>query len=150
MADDTNILLKVYEMQWGYMRQMEDHRVQITNIVLLITSAIMGFIGQRGLSFDVLPLTELLIALGIYGAIVASKQYERWDFFRERLEAMERRFDQAHPGLEINKLWQEANDIHVKHFARLSKIRLHQLWIVLHLAIAAAGVILTLIIVVVR
>ena len=150
MGDDTNILLKLTEIHSGYMRQNEDHRVQITNIVLLITSAILGFVGQRGLSFDVLPLTELLIALGIYGVVVTAKLYERWNFFRERCEAAERKLDELHPDVGLNKLWQEASDINAKHFANLNRIRLHWLWIVLHLAIATAGLILTLIIVFVR
>ncbi len=147
MTDDTQVLLKLSEQQWDYLRQAEDQRAQITNMILLIASIVIGFIAQKGLSFDVLPMTILLIALGAYGAIASEKLYERWGFFRERIDMIERKLDALHPGIEITKLWQEANALNNQQFPRLNKLRLHHLWLVLHLGIALAGLILTLLVV---
>ncbi len=143
MPDDTDVLLKLYEVQFSYLKQLEDQRAQITNMLLLITSVVIGFIAQKGPELDTLPLTILLIVLGTYGAIISEKLYERFGFFRERIDAVERKLEKLHPGAEIIKLWQEANQMNAKAFPRLNKVRLHRLWLLLHLGIAAAGVILT-------
>lgn len=150
MADDTDVLLKVYEQQWGFARQAEEQRAQITNMILLIASVVTGFIAQKGLSFDVLPLTILLIALGAYGTIVSEKYYERFGFFRERIDAIETKLDALHSGVAIVKLWQEANALNSQQFPRLTRLHLHHLWMALHLAIALAGIILTLFVVFAR
>ncbi len=143
MADEIDVLLKICEMQWGFARQTEDQRAQITNIVLLITSVVIGFIAQKGLSFDVLPLTVLLIALGIYGAVASEKLYERFGFFRARIDVVEKKLDKLRPGAELLKLWQDAHAVNAREFPRLNKLRLHHLWLVLHLGIAVTGIILT-------
>jgi hypothetical protein len=143
VAEDTNVLLKVYEMQWIFLRQTEDQRTQITNMVLLIASAVTGFIAQKGLGFDVLPLTILLIALGLYGALISEKMYERFGFFRQRADTLEKKLEALAPGVELGRLWQQANEMNAREFPRLNKLRLHHLWLVLHLGIAAGGIILT-------
>ncbi len=148
MTDDTSVLLKLMEFQWGFLRQMEEQRAQITNMVLLIASAIIGFIAQKGLSLDVLPLTILLLALGIYGAVTSEKLYERFGFFRERIDSAERKLDMLHPDAEIPKLWGEGAEINAKAFPRLTKVRLHHLWLVLHLGIAGAGILLTILVII--
>lgn len=146
MTDDTSVLLKLIEFQWGFLRQTEDQRAQITNMLLLIASALIGFIAQKGLGLEVLPVTLLLLALGIYGAVISEKLYERFNFFRERIEAAERKLNSLHPDAEIPKLWREGNEINAKTFPRLNKVRLHRLWLLLHMGIAVAGITLTLLV----
>ncbi len=142
-ADDVQVLLKVYEMQWASLRQAEEERTQITNIVLLIASAVVGFVAQNGLTLDKLPLALLLIALGAYGAVTSEKLYERWGFFRARILGLEKKLDTLRPGTELPKLWHEAEGVNSREFPHLNKIRLHHLWIVLHLGIATSGIVLS-------
>jgi hypothetical protein len=40
MANDTDVLLKLCEEHWTEMRHIEDQRATITNIVIIITSAV--------------------------------------------------------------------------------------------------------------
>lgn len=101
MADDTDALLKIYEEQWAQARHLEDRRSTITNIVLLIATAVFGFIFQRSLSLQTLPLTILLIALGIYGAVASEKLYERAQFHLERVRYLHKRIDELHPNAQL-------------------------------------------------
>lgn len=147
MTDDTTVLLKLYELQWAFARQAEEQRTQITNIILLIASAITGFIAQRGLNVEMLPLTLLLTAIGAYGVIISEKLYERFNFFRTRINSVEMKLDALHPGAQIMKLWLEADEHNSKDYPKLHRLRLHRLWLVLHLGIALAGLSLTLLVI---
>lgn len=143
MADDTQVLLKLHELQWDGIKQAEALRSQVANLILLIASVVYGFIGQHGLTGDMLPLTLLLIGLGIYGIVISEKLYERWWFWRRRTEILEKKIDSMHPGAEIIKLWQDVDASQAKAYPRMSRVRLHYLWIALHLGIALSGVAMT-------
>jgi hypothetical protein len=145
MANDTDVLLKFCEQQWMEAKQAEDQRAAITNIVLLVASAILGFIAQNGLTSNTLPLTVLLTTLGIYGAIASEKLYERHQFHSARAWSWRERIDQLHPDAQLLKRKEEAVAKHSKKFPLMSKIRLHYLWFTFHGAIALIGIILTVI-----
>lgn len=143
MADDTDVLLKMYEEQWEQARQTENQRAAITNIVLVIASAVLGFIVQRGLNLEMLPLTILLIVIGIYGAIASEKLYETFQFHVGKAWSWRKRIDELHPNAQLLKLNEESRKKHRAEFPRLVRLRLHHMWMVLHLAIALGGIILT-------
>lgn len=147
MAADTDALLKVYEEQWAQARQHENQRATITNIVLLIASAILGFVSQQGLSSQVLPLTALLIGVGIFGAVACEKLYERTEYHLERTRFLHKRIDELHPNAQLKKLREQADAKHKAEYPRMIRLRVRHLWLALHLAIIVAGVVLTLIIV---
>jgi hypothetical protein len=147
MANDTDILLQLSADEWAQARQSEDQRATMMNILLLITSAIIGLISQRGLVLEALPLTILLILLGIYGAVISEKLYETFWFHVTRASFYRGRLDKLKSTAQILKLNQLADTKHTSEFPRMQKIRLHSLWLMLHLSIALAGLVLTLIIV---
>ena len=146
MADDTDVLLKLCEEQWTQARQSEDQRATITNIVFVVASAIIGLIAQTGLVLQVLPLTILLLVIGIYGAITSEKLYERHQFHMRRAAFWRKRLNELHPNAEIEKYKDQSDARHRTKFPRLNRMRLHYLWLTLHLGIALAGIILTIII----
>jgi hypothetical protein len=146
MADDTDVLLKMYDEQWTQARHIEDQRATITNIVVVIASAILGFIVQQGLSIEILPVTILLVVLGVYGAISSEKLYERFQFCVNRATVLRKRVDELHPNIKLVQLNKDFEAQHKKDYPRLSKVRLHYLWFFLHLAIALGGLILTVIV----
>jgi len=148
MADDSDVLLKFYEEQRIYGRQSEDQRATITNIVLIVASALLGFISQNKLFLTTLPLTILLIVIGIYGAVASEKLYERFQLHDKRSKKLRDQIDKIHPNAYSLKLIFEADREHKKEFPILQKLRLHYLWLILHLAIAVTGVILTIIVIV--
>ena len=49
MADSTDVLLKLCEQRWVEVKQAEDQRSALSNIILLIASAIVGIFTQKGL-----------------------------------------------------------------------------------------------------
>lgn len=147
MTDDADVLLKVYEEQWAQARQHENQRATITNIVLLIASAIVGFISQQGLSPQMLPLTILLSAVGIFGTLACAKLSEAADFHLERARFLHGRIDELHPNAHLRKLREEADSKHKAAFPRLERLRVYQLWLALHVAIALIGIVLTLVII---
>ncbi len=147
MADDTDVLLKMYEQDWEQARQAEGQRATVTNIILVIISAIVGFIAQAGLSLQTLPLTLLLILIGIYGALITQKLYVVFRKHVRRLQAWRKRLDEMHPNAQILKLVGETTAAHTAEYPRLEKLPLHHLWLVLYLAFALIGVVLTLVVI---
>lgn len=144
MADDTDVLVAYYIEQWNQARHVEDQRATVTNIVMLIASAIVGFIVQKGLSREMLPITIMLTVLGIYGAIASEKLYERFQFFVNRGGRLSRRVDELHPNCKLVEINRDFEIQHKKEYPRLSRIRLHILWLSLHLAIALGGLALSI------
>jgi hypothetical protein len=147
MADDTEVLLKFFDEDWRQVRQSEDQRTAFSNIILLIASAVFGFLTQYGLTRNALPLTVLLIVLGIFGGIASEKLYERSKLHMELAWAWRRRIYELHPDIQLDRLTGEAEEAHRKRFPRLFGLRLHLVWVALQLSIAVAGIILTIIVV---
>jgi uncharacterized membrane protein YeaQ/YmgE (transglycosylase-associated protein family) len=143
MADTTDVLLKFCEQQWTEAKQSEDQRATFTNIILLIASAVVGVIAQKGVSKGMLPLSILLIVLGLFGAMVPRKLYERHQFHIHRLQNWRKRITELHPDSFLEELKNEAVATHKKEFPISSRLRLNYLWVILHLLIAFAGSILT-------
>ena len=147
MADETDILLKLCEEEWAQARQCENQRAIITNIVLVIASAALGFLSQMGLSIEMLSVTIFLIVIGIYGALTSQKYYERYQFHIERARAWFRRLEELHPKSQITKIKEDADKKHNQKFKRLEVIHLHTLWFFLHMAITLMGVVFSVLIV---
>lgn len=146
MADSTDVLLTFCEREWSQARQSEDQRATITNMVLLIASAIIGFTVQFGVVREVLPLTILLIVLGVFGAIASEKLYERHQFHFERARVFRNQLMDLHPATQLSNQREEVSVRHAKIFPLLSKLHVHHLWLTLHMGISLAGVLLTVII----
>lgn len=145
MADTSDVLLKTIEEQWSQARQSEDQRATMTNYIIAISTAILGFIVNRGLVRDVLPLTILLVLLGVFGAIVSAKLYERFNLHVHRIGKYIRRLEELHPDAQVRQLQNTADEEHKSEFPRLVKLRLHWLWLALHSSIALLGVVTTVI-----
>lgn len=137
MADDIDVLLKFCDEQWTQCRQLETQRSLVTNFVITIAAATLAFIGHKGLVASSLPLGGFLLFLGLYGAITSEKLYERWQFTRNRSRYWRKRIDELRPDAQLLQL-QNLADKEYSH--SLQHIRLHWLWVCLHLSIAAMGV----------
>ncbi|MCB0176131.1 MAG: hypothetical protein KDJ97_36875 [Anaerolineae bacterium] len=144
MADNADVLLRFYEEDWRQARQAEDQRTAITNITLIVVPALIGFASQKGLNFDAIPLTILLIILGIYGAIISQKLYERHCYFSDRAGYWRGQISKLYPQLEIDTIRAQAAEKHSQRFKRIEKFRLYYLWLILHFFVALAGIILTI------
>jgi hypothetical protein len=144
MADVSDVLLKFFEEDWRQVRQEENQRTAFSNIVFLIASAVLGLLTQFGLHRESLPLTILLIVLGIFGGIASEKLYERSKLHMELAWAWRRRLYELHPDTHVERMVGEADEINRKRFPRLIRLHLHHVWLTLDLFIALAGVALTI------
>jgi len=147
MTETIDVLLKMYENDMSWAKQAEDQRTAITNIILLVASIIIGVIPQSGgLSKETLPVALLLVALGIYGAVISQKLYERFRFHYGRARYHRRKLNDLLPDAEIIKSMEAAENEHKKKHKWLYRLSFNRLWMSMYIAIAAFGLILTLII----
>jgi hypothetical protein len=147
MTEAIDVLLKMYESEMSWAKQAEDQRTAITNIILIVASIIVGVIPQRGgLSKETLPVAILLMALGLYGALVSQKLYERFRFHYGRARNYRRKLNELIPVAEISKSMEDAEKEHNKKYKWLYRVSFNRLWMSLYITIAVAGLILTLII----
>lgn len=148
MNETTEILLRVAEQNYAHARQHEDQRAAITGLIVLIATAIQGVLTQTGLHKNALPLTLMLIVLGIFGMIAGIKLYERSKLHSARSRKLRERLDELHPALQLQKSLDLSDQGHTTKYAFLARwVRLYILWIVLPGIIAALGFIYTLIII---
>jgi hypothetical protein len=143
---EIDALLKLYEEQWTQVRHLENQRATVTNLIVVIASAILGFIVQQGLSVEILPISLLLIVLGVYGALTSEKYYERIQLCIKRSTVFRDQIDKIQPEMNLAQIMKDFNTQHKERFPRLSKISLRSLWFFLHLAIALGGLALSAIV----
>jgi len=146
MADDTDVLIEFCKQHWAEAKQAEDQRAALTNIILGISAALIALIAQKNLAKDTLPLAILLMILGIYGAIASEKLYERHQLHSTRASVCREKIDELHPNAQLLIVREKVFKKHDPNFPRMLKIRLHYLWLTLHVIIALAGFILAVII----
>lgn len=149
MAETTDFLLAELQENWTQARQSEDQRAVISNLIIVIASVIHGVLTQTGFKKNALPLTILLILIGVYGIVASAKLYERHQFHIRRSQELRLRLDELHPDAHVRKTLDNANQAHWSRLPLLSqRIRLHVVWLALHFLIATLGVIYTIIILV--
>ncbi|MEU6319040.1 hypothetical protein [Streptomyces sp. NPDC047009] len=120
------------------LRQCETQRSILTNLLLVITAALSALIVQQKFTLYVIPLCLFVSLAGVYGAVAVSKYYERASYHLSQARALTR--DLVERGvLGSDEGLAQARAEHYRKFPRLRRIRLHRLWVGLHLAIALYG-----------
>ena len=100
MANATDVILQLSDKQWSSAQQAESRFASLTNVTLLGSTVLQGFIIMRGFDAPALLAAIVMVVLGSYG-VWAGRQYSRR--FRlgvERVEELTRRFDELHPDLD--------------------------------------------------
>ncbi|MFD5013707.1 hypothetical protein [Streptomyces chartreusis] len=120
------------------LRQCETQRSTLTNLLLVITAALSALVVQQEFTLNVVPLCLFVTLTGAYGAVAASKYFERASYHLSQARALTRELVERGVLGSDEKLV-EAREEHYRRFPRLYRIRLHRLWVVLHLAIALYG-----------
>ena len=145
MADSVDSLLAFWREQRDQMRQSETQRAILTNYILVLVTGSTGLIVQQKLATRTLPLALLLIGIGLYGAISAAKYHERAEYHLTQARAIASALRNT-GALGDDTLLVERRETHYAKYPRLHRIRLHWLWTGLNLAVAAYGLILSLIV----
>jgi hypothetical protein len=124
------------------LRQSENQRAVLTNYVLVITAAISGFIVQQNFALRTLPLSVLIIIIGLYGAVAAAKYHERADYHLFQARALTRVLVETGALADHEAVLEEFRQQHYRKYPRLHRLRLNRLWTGLHLGVAVYGVVL--------
>jgi len=139
MTDDTDILLRMVEDQLIQTRHTESQRTTITNFIIVMSAAIIGFFTTKDINQNSLPLAIFLVILGVYGAIFCLKLYERWHLQFKLAQIWGDRIAELHPDAKINELRDEVLTEHKRQYPILYKIRVRYLWIVFNILIIIIG-----------
>jgi hypothetical protein len=110
MADDTDVLLKIFEEERNQAIHTETQRSTIAYILVLIDSAVILFIFQAGLKPSSLPLAMFLIIIGIFGSIISAKLYERADLHMEISNQIQRKLEFLYPRIQLKECVLTARD----------------------------------------
>jgi hypothetical protein len=133
---------------------LETQRSTVSNLLVITAAAILAFVTfDRALTIADLPLTVLLVFIGLFGAGFCVKYHERSAQQYERIRVIRKDLDRIlFDSSLLIALKKEADVEHAKNFPRfndggsLSWVWISRLWMIFHLCIALLGCILTILI----
>lgn len=149
MNEANEFLLRTIEENWTHARQAEEKRANIANLTILIFAAAQLELTLVGLNSKSLPLTILLVLLGIYGIATTAKLYERSQFHILRARKLRTHLDELCANAHVEMLQKDAENEHEKRYPRLIKLHLNTIWLLLHIVVLTIGIIYTLMIMIV-
>ena len=141
-----DILWKNCQEHWLQGRHHEIQRSSVTNVLIAISSAIIGLVTfDKTIVISDLPLTIFLIILGVFGAVFSAKHYERFSFHISRARKYREEINKLFPDTPLRELIDKADEKHNRKHPRLRKLRLQYFWLGLYVLITLIGVMLTII-----
>ncbi|MFC8095232.1 hypothetical protein [Streptomyces sp. NPDC057301] len=146
MAGEVDVLLQMYQEQHNQARQLETQRATLSNLIIIIASAALGFTAQRGLEMIMLIVSLPMVGLGVYGVLACLKYHERSVLHHRAARRFSRSIEERLPTLRITDGWAELHTQQRLRFPKIFKVRLYSLWIALHAGVAASGVALSIVI----
>ena len=139
-----DILFALYNENVTQCRHHESQRATVTSSIIAIDTIIIGLITfDKVINHVDIPLSILLIILGIFGATFTLKHYERYSLCVERLRQYRKELDEQFAGNEILRLKNIADENHKKRFPNLVRYTHHKFWIFLHILITGIAMTLT-------
>ena len=139
MTAPENAVLAYWSEHRSHLRQSENQRAVLTNYVLAIAAAISGFVVQQRFRTQTLPLSVLVMLIGLYGALAAAKYHERANYHLSQARALTQVLVQSGDLTNNDLILDRFRSDHYQKYPRLSRIRLHWLWTGLNLGVAAYG-----------
>ncbi len=143
MSETTDILINAADREFGQAKQSEDQRANITGLVVVVASAIQGGLTQTGINKNALPLTIMLIVLGIFGVLASMKLYERARRHLRLGFLIRQKLEELHPDTQLSLLLETTRKEQQEEFPVLRSIRLYIIWTILHCLIMVLGIIYT-------
>ena len=136
------VWIRMYEEQVRHARHHETLRTQSTNLIIIISAAILAYLSSKFVSpSQNIVFGVFLILINLYGCILSLKHYERNQLhlkvsshYRDVLSTLS-----ALEGTELNKVRKTGRDEHDSKPNPIRKLRVHFLWSALHVLIALIG-----------
>jgi len=145
--DTKEILWRLYADNYQNARHNETQRSAVTNFIILIAGGIVTIVSSGGFTRSDLPLTGMLIGLGVFGALFSASHYERYKRSKERAKAYLRELDYILFGSEkeaFRRIKIMSDNQRKREHPRLDKLYdVHWLWLFLPMMITLLGLILT-------
>lgn len=148
MSESAETVLAYWTEHRQQMRQSENQRAVLTNYILVIVAALSGFIVQQDLRAGTVPLSSLIVVIGVYGAVTTAKYHERADYHLSQSHALTQVLVNLGALPDNKTAIADARQVHAGQYPLLHRIRLHGLWTGLHVGVALYGVALLVITVV--
>jgi hypothetical protein len=126
-------------------RQSESQRAVLTNYVLAIAAAISGLVVQQHFRILTLPLSIMVVLIGLYGALASAKYHERANYHLDQARALTKVLVQSGALPDSDPILSQYRTAHSQKYPWLYRVRLHWLWTGLHLGVAAYGLVLVII-----
>jgi hypothetical protein len=145
VPESADVVLAYWAEHRQQLRQSENQRAVLTNYILVIVTAVSGFIVQQNLKPATGALSILISLIGLYGATAVAKYHERADYHLSQARALTRVMVESGILDNHDDVLNAARHAHELKYPKLHRLRLHKLWTGLHLAIAAYGVVLTVV-----
>jgi hypothetical protein len=145
MTTPDNVVLAYWSEHREQLRQSESQRAVLTNYVLAITAAISGLVVQQHFRLQTLPLSILVVVIGLYGALAAAKYNERANYRLGHARALTQVLVESGDLPDNDVILDRFRSDHYQEYPKLSRIRLHWLWPGLLLGVAAYGLVLIVI-----
>lgn len=139
MADEIDALLALWKDHREADRQTENQRATLTNVIMIVVAAGLGFMARTGLRTSMLVVTLPMLGLGLFGALACLKFHERSAFHVGQAKGLRRKIASQFPDLTIEAGLTETSHAQRARFPRLRKVRSYMVWVTLHGAIAVAG-----------
>ena len=147
--DDNELLWRIYQEHCVWERHHEDQRASATNILVAVAAGVIGvMVLDGGLSDAHFALPLLLLIVGVFGAALSNKQYERFARHQTLANTYRRALDERFPNSSLIALREEGDLAHRARYPPLAdpaKIRLFHLWMAIHVLVAIFGFVLVIV-----
>jgi hypothetical protein len=141
-----DVLWGMYQENIVQGRHHETQRATVTGAIIAFAGLVInGTNFDKTININDLPFAVFLIFIGIFGAIFSYKQYERYLLHTKRAGLYRNELDKLQFDGLIRKLKSIADKEHNEEFVKLSKLKLHYLWMSINLFVALIGIILVFI-----
>lgn len=145
MTAPEDAVLAYWNENRAQFRQSESQRAVLTNYVLAIAAAISGLVVQQHFRILTLPLSIMVVLIGLYGALASAKYHERANYHLDQARALTKVLVQSGALPDSGPILSQYRAEHYQKYPWLYRVRLHWLWTGLHLGVAAYGVVLIII-----
>ncbi|WP_326668445.1 MULTISPECIES: hypothetical protein [unclassified Streptomyces] len=144
MADDSDVLLTLIKEQRDQVRQIEAQRALLSNLVIVVVAAGLGFIAHRGISTTILTITVPMALLGAYGVLACLKYHERSRLHGSQAHQLRLQLTELHPRIDLDAGWTQVFTEQRAQFPLLYRLRLYLIWVSLHAGICIGGLAMTI------
>lgn len=135
---------RMYKEHCDHLRHHEVQRSTVASSMIGICGVLLSVATfDKAITAVDVPLFLMIIALGVFGGLFTTKQWERSALHMERARAYRDAVDGTLVGNPIKQLKRLADQKQKANFQRLSKLRINKFWMVLYVFVCVTGVTLT-------